>query len=138
MEPITRRQFLALALGAIITAAAPEPAEAMPRKFRNCPKVTQNGVTYLLYQSAAIVTKAPARKSVTIPDKIKSGGRTYTVRAVWDGAISGSTRRLVLKARHLETIEDARAFSPRLVVICYDKATYQWLHRGGANARKHF
>lgn len=108
MQTITRRQFLAAFAALAAVALTPEPAEAMPRKFRKCPQVEQNGVRYLLWKRYAIVTKCPARKSVTIPDTIKHNGARYTVRAIWDGAISKETRRVVIKARYLETIEDAR------------------------------
>lgn len=117
MQTITRREFLAVLAALAAVALTPEPAEAMPRKFRKCPQVEQNGVRYLLWKRYAIVTKCPARKSVTIPDKIKHSGTRYTVRAVWDGAISRETRRVVIKARHLETIEDARILTDRARII---------------------
>lgn len=117
MQTITRREFLGALAALAVIAVTPEPAEAMPRKFRRCPTVKQNGITYLLYKRLAIVTKCPARKSVTIPDTIKHSGTRYTVRAIWDGAISKQTRRVVIKARHLETIEDARILTDRARII---------------------
>lgn len=141
MTNITRRQFLAGLAALAITAVTPEPAEATPRKFRNCPRVTQNGIQYLLYQRAAIVVKTPNRSSVTIPHSIRHSGKTYTVRSIWDHTIEmcPKIRRIVLKAKHLEAIEDPAIFEDRrIMVICYDKGTYQWLRRSGVNARKHF
>lgn len=117
MQTITRREFLAGLATLAALAVTPEPAEAMPRKFRKCPNVKQNGITYLLYKRYAIVTKCPARKSVTIPDTIKHSGTRYTVRAIWDGATSKQTRRIVIKAHHLEVIEDARIITDRVRVI---------------------
>lgn len=117
MSNITRREFLAGLAALAALAVTPQPAEATPRKFRKCPQVKQNGVRYLLWKRYAIVTKCPARKSVTIPDKIKSSGARYTVRAIWDGAICKETRRVVIKARHLETIEDARLLTGDVRII---------------------
>lgn len=131
MQNVTRRQFLAIAAAIIATAATPRPAEAMPAKFRKCPTVKQNGISYLLYQHAAIVTKCPARKSVTIPHRIKLGGKTYTVSAIWSGAVSHKTARIVLKARDLETIEDMSVWRRKdLTIICSDAETRVWLRRG--------
>lgn len=117
MQTITRREFLAGLAALAALAVTPEPAEAMPRKFRKCPKVKQNGISYILYRRLAIVTKCPARKSVTIPDTIRHEGKRYTVRAIWDGSISAKTRRVVIKARHLETIEDTRILTGRARII---------------------
>lgn len=136
MQNVTRREFLALAIGAIATAATPRPAEAKPAKFRKCETVTQNGITYLLYKRWAIVTKCAARKSITIPDSIKAGGRRYTVRNVWDGAISGKTKRITLKARHLESVEDAAVWQRcDLAIICSDRATHKWLKSSSARVK---
>lgn len=141
MTSITRRQFFAGFAALAALAVTPEPAEATPRKFRNCPKVTQNGITYMLYQRCAIVTKTPNRQTVTIPDSIRHSGKTYTVRSIWDHTIEicPKIRRIVLKARSLEAIEDPAIFEDRrIMVICYDRSTYAWLRRSGVNARKHF
>lgn len=132
---ITRRQFFAIAAAAIITAATSHTAQAIPYKFRKCPRVVQNGVTFRLYQRAAIVEKCPARKSVTIPHSIRHAGKAYTVAAIWDGAIQPQTARVVLKARELETIEDARIWRRKVTVICTDRATREWLRRGGAKVK---
>lgn len=141
MKDITRRQFLTLAVGALAAITAPTPAEAIPRKFRKCPKVTQNGIEYLLYHRAAIVTRTPNRRSITIPDTIRHDGARYQVRSIWDHTIEmcPKIRRVILKARSLEAIEDPAIFdSHRIVVICYDRGTYQWLKRSRVNVRKHF
>ena len=135
MQTMTRRAFLALAAAIIATAAAPQPAEATPREFRKCPSVTQNGITYLLHQRAAIVTRCPARRSVTIPHSVRHAGKVYTVRAIWPGAISATTARLVIKARELETIEDVSIWRRKdLTIICSDAGTREWL-RSGSRAR---
>lgn len=117
MQNVTRRQFLAGLAALAAIAMTPEPAEAMPAKFRKCESVTQNGVRYLLWKHCAIVTKCAPRKSVTIPRRIKHAGHTYTVTAIWDGAISKKTRRVVIKARNLDTIEDYRIETGRVQVI---------------------
>jgi len=141
MTNITRRQFLAGLAALAALAVTPEPAEAMPAKFRKCPKVTQNGITYLLYKRCAIVTRTPNRSSITIPHSIRHAGKSYTVRNIWDHTIEEcpKIRRIVLKARDLEAIEDPAIFeNRRILVICYDRSTYQWLKRSRVNARKHF
>lgn len=139
MSNITRRAFLSLVVGAIVTAATPEPAEATPRKFRKCPTVEQNEVTYRLYKRFAIVQATPNRQSVTIPNTIKTGGKSYTVTAIWDRTFSKcpKTRRVILKARHLETIEDPAIFRGKISVTAYDRATYAWLKRGGVKVTLH-
>lgn len=139
MQDITRRQFLAALAGLAAVALTPEPAEAMAYKFRKCPTVTQNGITYRLYQRYAIVQATPNRQSVTIPNAIKAGGKSYTVTAIWDGTFSKcpKTRRVILKARNLETIEDLAIFSGKISVTAYDRATYMWLKRGGVKVTLH-
>lgn len=141
MQNITRRQFFAGLAALAALALTPEPAEAMPAKFRKCPQVTQNGITYLLYDRCAIVTKTPNRASVTIPHTIKHAGKCYTVRNVWDRTIEmcPKIKRVILKARDLEAIEDPAIFERHSIkVVAYDRATYQWLKRSGVNVRKHF
>lgn len=139
MQDITRRQFLAALAGLAAVAITPRPAEAMAVKFRKCPTVTQNGITYRLYKRYAIVQATPNRKSVTIPNTVKAGGKAYTVTAIWDGTFSKcpKTRRVILKARNLETIEDPAIFRGKISVTAYDRATYAWLKRGGAKVTLH-
>ena len=139
MQDITRRQFLAALAGLAVVAITPRPAEAMPAKFRKCPTVTQNGVTYRLYKRFAIVQATPNRQSVTIPNTIKTGGKSYTVTAIWDRTFSKcpKTQRVILKARHLETIEDPAIFRGKISVTAYDRATYAWLKRGGVKVTLH-
>lgn len=138
MKDITRRDFIALAVGALATLATPRPAEAAPAKFRKCQTVRQNGITYRIYQRYAIVTKCPARATVTIPHRIKHAGKAYTVRAIWSEATGPQVKRIHLKARSLETIEDPRILCGKVKVYAYDRSTYQWLKSTGANVRKHF
>lgn len=135
MKTITRRDFIALAFAAIATAATPKPAHAIPQQFRNCPRITQNGVLYILSGRDAIVVKCPARQSVTIPHTIRHSGKTYTTAAIWAGAVSPKTTRITLKARDLEAIEDARIWSGKILVICSDKSTRDWLKNGGAKVK---
>ena len=138
MQDITRRQFLA-ALAGLAAVAIPRPAEAMAVKFRKCPTVIQNGVTYRLYQRYAIVQRTPNRKSVTIPNAIKAGGKTYTVTAIWDRTFSRTPKvqRVILKARNIETIEDPAIFRGKISVTAYDRDTYKWLKRGGVKVTLH-
>lgn len=141
MSNITRRQFFAGLAALAALALTPEPAEAIPRKFRKCPKVTQNGIEYLLYHRAAIVTRTPNRRSITIPDTIRHDGARYQVRSIWDHTIEmcPKIRRVILKARSLEAIEDPAIFEDHSIkVVAYDRSTYQWLKRSGVNVRKHF
>ena len=124
---ITRRAFIA----ALVLAITPDPAEAMPVQFAKCPTVKQNGITYRLYRSFAIVTKCAPRKSVTIPDDIRVNGKRYTVDNIWNGAISRKTTRLVIKARHLDGIENRDIWHRRdLRIICKDEATRKWIAAG--------
>lgn len=141
MTNITRRQFFVGLAALAALAVTPTEAEATPRKFAKCPKVTQNGIEYLLYKRAAIVTKTPNRASVTIPHSIRHNGKSYIVRSIWDHTIEEcpKIRRIVLKARDLEAIEDPAIFEDRrIVVIAYDRSTYTWLKRSRVNVRKHF
>ena len=70
---------------------------------------------------------------------MKAGGKAYTVTAIWDGTFSKcpETRRVILKARNLETIEDPAIFSGKISVTAYDRATYAWLKRGGVKVTLH-
>lgn len=141
MTNVTRRQFLVGLAALAAIAVTPEPAEAMPRKFRKCPQVEQNGVRYLLWKRCAIVTRTPNRASVTIPHTIRHAGHTYLVRSVWDHTIEmcPKIKRVILKARSLEAIEDPAIFEDHSIkVVAYDRATYKWLKRSGVNVRKHF
>lgn len=139
MQDITRRQFLAALAGLAAVAITPRPAEAMAKKFRKCPTVTQNGITYRLYKRYAIVQATPNRKSVTIPNTVKAGGKAYTVTAIWDGTFSKcpKTQRVILKARNLEVIEDPAIFRGKISVTAYDRSTYAWLKRGGVKVTLH-
>ena len=141
MQNVTRRQFLAGLAALAAIALTPEPAEAMPAKFRKCPSIEQNGVRYLLWKRCAIVTKTPNRASVTIPHSIRHAGQTYLVRSVWDHTIEmcPKIKRVILKARDLEAIEDPAIFEDHSIkVVAYDRSTYQWLKRSGVNVRRHF
>lgn len=141
MKNITRRAFLALALFAITapctTQAEEDPRANYPYDMRNDPTTEQNGITYLLHEDFAVVIATPNRRTVTIPHAIRYADKRYTVLAIWDGTFSETPklRRVKLKARNLETIEDPRIFEDASVqVICYDRATYEWLNEVGVNA----
>lgn len=139
---ITRRQFFAIAAAALITAATPtkaaaaDPRENWPEAMQGDPTTKQNGITYLLHDSA-IVIETPNRKSVTIPDSIKYEGKRYPVAAIWDGTFSATPklRRVILKATELETIEDLAIYDGKIEVICSDRATYEWLKEVGVKAK---
>ena len=124
-----------LALAMAITMIFPARALAIPAKFRNCPSVTKDGVTYLLYKRCAIVRKTPNRKTVTIPRTIRVKGKTYGVRAIWDHTfeMTPKLRTVILKA-DVECIEDPAIFtSHRIKVKTNSKDMYKWLKRGGVN-----
>lgn len=126
---------------ALILAIFTTPAHAIPRKFKNCPQVKQDGITYLLYDKCAIVTKTPNRYTITIPHKIKAKGKTYTVRSIWEGTFerNKSLRVINLRAKYLECIEDPAIFdNHRIKVNCYDRSTYNWLKRNHVNVGRKF
>lgn len=128
-----------LATLALILAIFTTPAHAIPRKFKNCPQVKQDGITYLLYDKCAIVTKTPNRRTITIPHKIRTKGKTYTVRSIWGGTFerNKSLRVVDLRAKYLECIEDPAIFdNHRIKVITHDNGTYKWLKRNGVNVIK--
>ena len=121
---------------ALILAIFVTPAQAMPNKFKDCPQVKQNGITYLLYKECAIVRKTPNRKIVTIPNKIKVNGKKYVVRAIWDHTfeMTPKLRKINLKATSLECIEDPAIFKSRKIkVVAHDSFTYNWLKRNNVN-----
>lgn len=114
-------------------------ANAMPNKFRNCEQVRHDGVTYLLYRKAAIVTDVPNRRTVTIPRMVRAHGKKYAVRAIWDDTISRrpKIRKLVIHA-NLETIEDPAIFvTTRIRVVTDLRGIYRWLARNGVRVTYH-
>ena len=113
----------------VALAAIPARAYAIPKRWRDAPSITQDGATYRYRDGVAVVTKLPNRKEVTVPYSIKAKGKTYAVRAIWDGAIGKKTTSIRLKA-NLDTCEDGRLW--KVKVTCYDKATYKWLKSTGA------
>lgn len=123
----------------LILAIFTTPAHAIPRKFKNCPQVKQDGITYLLYDKCAIVTKTPNRRTITIPHKIKAKGKTYTVRSIWENTFerNKSLRVIDLRAKYLECIEDPAIFdNHRIKVIAHDNSTYKWLKNNDVNVIK--
>lgn len=141
MKELIRRQFIALAILAAIaapkTAEAAEPRENWPEAMQEDPTTEQNGVTYLLHESFAIVIETPNRRAVTIPDSIRHEGKRYPVAAIWDGTFSATPKlkRIILKATQLETIEDLAIFDGKIEVICSDRDTYEWLKDVGVKAK---
>lgn len=125
-----------LAIG-ILTSMATN-AYAIPNKFKNCPTTKQNGITYLLWKDYAIVTKTPNKKTITIPNKVKTNHKTYIVRNVWDNTLENAPKlkTVHLKAKHLEAIEDPAIFqSHKIKVIAYDRGTHKWLKANDVNVR---
>lgn len=122
-----------MALFAILTALlVPTEALAIPKKFKDCPTTRQDGVTYLLYKSHAIVTKTPNQKKVTVPYSVKYKGKKYAVKAIWDGTFSknGKLKQVDLKC-DLETIEDPAIFDRGIKVTVHHKSMYKWLKAEG-------
>lgn len=120
----------------LVFAIFTTPAHAIPNKFKGCPNVKQNGITYLLYKRCAIVRRTPNQKTVVIPNKIKVKGKVYTVRNIWDHTfeVTPKLRVVDLRATDLEAIEDPAIFKNRKIkVIAHDVSTYKWLRRGGVN-----
>ena len=120
----------------LVLAVFVTPAHAIPAKFKGCPTVKQNGITYMLYKRCAIVRKTPNQKRVVIPNTIKVKGKTYGVRAIWDHTFECTPKlRIVdLRATDLECIEDPAIFeNHNIKVIAHDTFTYKWLKRNHVN-----
>lgn len=125
-----------LATITLVFAMFTTPAHAIPAKFKECPSVKQNGITFMLYKRCAIVRKTPNQKRVVIPNTIKVKGKTYCVRSVWDHTFECTPKLRVvdLKAINLEAIEDPAIFTNhKIKVIAHDKMTYKWLKRNHVN-----
>ena len=134
MKRIYKLTIIAL-LVALVSVAIPARAYAIPKRWRDAPTVTQDGATYRYRDGVAVVTKLPNRKEVTVPYSIKAKGKTYAVRAIWDGAIGSKTKKITLHA-NLDTCEDERLWSKQIKVRATDASTYKWLKRTGANVTK--
>lgn len=120
----------------LVLAVFTTPAHAIPAKFKGCPTVKQNGITFMLYKRCAIVRKTPNQKRVVIPNTIKVKGKTYCVRSVWDHTFEMTPKLRVvdLKATSLECIEDPAIFdNHNIKVIAHDAFTYKWLKRNHVN-----
>ena len=131
-----KRFGFVLVLAALLCALIPSQADAMPRKFKNCPTTKQDGITYRLWDRCAIVERTPNRKNITIPNSIRYKNKTYRVTAIWDGTFyhNSALRNLNIKATNLECIEDGAIFKRRYIkVTVHDRGTYNWLKRGGVN-----
>lgn len=123
------KKLACIILAALIFAATiPTSADASSR-WRSFVK---DGYAYVLGSNygpkAAALVKAPNKKNVTIPRTVTYKGRTYKVRAVWDGAIQRKTRRIDIRTPWLDAIEDDSIFDDaRIRVTVHDRATYVWL-----------
>ena len=120
-----------------ILALTATTAHAIPKKFKNCPSTKQDGITYLLYRDAAIVTKVPNRRVLTIPYSIRARGRRYKVTSIWEHTFEcvPSLRTIYLRA-DVEAIEDPRIFRDRRVEVRTNIwANYTWLKRSRVNVR---
>ena len=148
MHCVTTAVVCAL-IALLLALAMPHEADAIPAKFRNCPRVTKTYVkkvhvtrtkvkkvpykiTYLLYRDAAIVTRTKG-KDITIPYSVKHCGRRYIVRAIWDGALSDKRLcKIDLKA-FLETCEDDSLFvrdARNIEITVHRDSDFKWLTQG--------
>lgn len=123
-----------LVLAIVLAALHPATAEAMPVRWRNSPVVTQQGVTYRVDKSDAVVVKTKG-KNVTIPYSIRYKGKRYVVRAVWDGALkkNKALRKIDLRA-NLEECTDPTLFkrdSRKVRITVHRASDYKWLTRKG-------
>ena len=128
-----RKKVILVVLALAISALFPSSAEAMAKKFKGCPSVTKQGITYLLYRDAAIVRKTTG-KNIVIPYSFKHKGKLYKVRAIWDGALSKnkSLRKIDLRA-YLETCEDDSLFikdARKIRIIVHRRSDYEWIRHG--------
>lgn len=130
--------IVAAIISVVLALAFPSDAQAMPKKFRNCPKVTQSNVTYLLYREGknnhAIVT-ATKGKSVTLPKTIRAKGHTWKVDTIWDGGLSKNRqlKKVDVKAS-LKVVEDDTLFdrdARKVQITVHTLSDYRWLTQKG-------
>lgn len=132
------KRFISFFLAIGILASTTTNAYAIPNKFKNCPTTKQHGITYLLWKDCAIVTKTPNKKTITIPNKIKTNHKTYIVRNVWDNTLESTPKlkTVHLKAKCLEAIENPAIFQNyKIKVVAYDRETYRWLKDSNVNVK---
>lgn len=117
---------------ALLIAAVPARAYALPVRWRGTPKFERGGITYRVHDGmhSAVVVKTRGKR-VFIPAEIKYKGKWYEVRAIWPGALKGA-RRVTIHA-DLECCETGRLWSPKVKVRVTRKGMYRWLKRTGAN-----
>ena len=92
----------------------------------------------MLWKDYAIVTKTPNKKTITIPNKVKTNHKTYIVRNVWDNTLENTLKlkTVHLKAKHLEAIEDPTIFqNHKIKIVAYDRETYRWLKDSNVNVK---
>lgn len=129
-----------IAIILIILALFPTTANAEPVNRRGKPRVTKDGVTYVLIDDCAAVTKVANKKVVTIPKYVYHKGRKYEVLSIDSGTLSKcrSLRTVHLKADLEECCDDTffRRDGRKVTVHVYDWGSYCWLKRSGnANVR---
>lgn len=132
------KRFISFFLAIGILTSTTTNAYAIPNKFKNCPTTKQHSITYLLWKDYAIVTKTPNKKTITIPNKVKTNHKTYIVRNVWDNTLENATKlkTVHLKAKCLEVIEDPIIFqNHKIKVVAYDRGTFKWLKANNVNVR---
>ena len=126
---------LAIIIALLVAFIIPTTANAEPLNRRGKPRITRDGVTYVLVNGAAAVTKVADRKVVTIPKSVTYKGRRYDVLSIDSGTLSKcpKLRTLHLKA-DLEECCDRTLFrkdARKVVFHTYDWGTYCWLTRKG-------
>ena len=116
-----------------IALAFPHDAHAMPRAWRNAPTTTQQGITYRVKGTTAVVTSTKGA-NVSIPAEIKYRGRWYEVKAIWGGALKGA--RVVTIHADLETCESSRPWVKGVKVRVTRAGMYRWFKSTGANVTR--
>jgi hypothetical protein len=128
-----KRVFTIIAFAVALAAVLPSTAHAAPCDFTAT--TTSDGITYAVAPRlrAAAVKRVTSKKAVTIPATVKYRGRTYKVRAIWDGAIPKQVRRVNLRAV-LDTCEDERLW--HVDVRATNRGVFEWLRATGAHVRR--
>ena len=124
-----------IAIILIVLAIFPTTANAEPLNRRGKPRVTKDGVTYVLIDDCAAVTKVANKKTVTIPKYVTHKGRKYEVLSIDEGTLSKcpKLKTVYLKAE-LEECCDRTLFKRdgrKVTIHVYDWGTYCWLTRKG-------
>lgn len=124
----------AIILTLILTMMFPTIARAS--EFDNCPRIEQNGITYVLFNHWAMVENVTDCENIVIPNSIRNKGLIYFVVAVWDDTFNtmSSLCTIDFQTTNLETVEDFTIFSnPDIKVTVHDESTYDWFNECGVN-----